>query len=277
VLGLAAAVLLLLVAGGVLVHRHLARYETTDNAFIEGEIVRISPRVAGHVGRVAVDDNQRAREGQLLVELDARPFEAALAEARGRLASIEAEAARAAADAKRAEELFGRQLIARAALDEAVARARSTAAQVEAARAEVARAELDLSYTRIAAPEAGRVTRKTVEPGMFVQVGQPLLAIVTDRIWVVANFKETQLDDIRAGQPVDVRVDAYPGVVLRAHVDSIQSGSGARFSLLPPENATGNYVKVVQRVPVKIVFDAAPDPSLSLGPGMSVVPKVRVR
>jgi len=104
-----------------------------------------------------------------------------------------------------------------------------------------------------------------------------LMTIVPNEFWVVANFKETQLSRVRPGQPVDIKVDAYPGMVLRGHVDSIQAGTGARFSLLPPENATGNYVKVVQRVPVKIVFDELPRAPDRLGPGMSVVPTVRVR
>ena len=124
---------------------------------------------------------------------------------------------------------------------------------------------------------AGRITRKSVEPGAYVQVGQTLFSIVPDQVWVVANFKETQLRHMRAGQPVTVSVDAYPDKKFKGHVDSIQSGTGARFTLLPPENATGNYVKVVQRVPVKIVIDEQADPAYVLGPGMSVVPEVKVR
>jgi membrane fusion protein, multidrug efflux system len=108
-------------------------------------------------------------------------------------------------------------------------------------------------------------------------VGETLFSIVPDQVWVVANFKETQLRLMRPGQPATIRVDAYPDVVFRGHVDSIQAGTGAAFSLLPPENATGNYVKVVQRVPVKIVLDGPPDPAHVLGPGMSVIPKVTVR
>jgi len=131
------------------------------------------------------------------------------------------------------------------------------AGQVDQLTAAVRQAELDLSYTKLNAPEAGRVTRKSVEPGAYVQVGQTLFSIVPDRVWVVANFKETQLRHMRPGQPATVTVDAYPDRVFTGHVDSIQAGSGARFSLLPPENATGNYVKVVQRVPVKIVIDGA--------------------
>jgi membrane fusion protein, multidrug efflux system len=272
-----AAVLLALLAGGGVYYHYATGFESTNDAFIDGEIVRISPRVSGHVERVAVTDNQLVESGQTLVELDRRPFAVALEQARARATAADAEARRGEADAARARELYARQLIARAALDEATARARTTAAQLDAARADVRRAELDLGYTVIGVPQAGRVTRKSVEEGMFVQVGQPLLTIVTGDLWVVANFKETQLRNLRPGEPVEIRVDAFPGRVFRGRVDSTQRGTGARFSLLPPENATGNYVKVVQRVPVKIVFDEPPDPQYPLGPGMSVVPRVAIR
>ena len=150
-------------------------------------------------------------------------------------------------------------------------------AGLEGAKAQVAQARLDLSYTRIVATESGRIAHKNVSPGSYVQVGQNLMALVPLKVWVTANFKETQLDMMRVGQPVEIRVDAYPDRVFKGHVDSFQPGSGAAFSLLPPENATGNYVKVVQRVPVKIVFDDPPDLQRPLGPGMSVVPSVKVR
>jgi membrane fusion protein (multidrug efflux system) len=144
------------------------------------------------------------------------------------------------------------------------------------ARSDQDAADLDLSYTKLGAPCDGRVTRKAVEPGDYVQVGQSLLALVPTNVWIVANFKETQLTHMRSGQPVEIHLDAYPDKVQRGHVDSIMAGSGASFSLLPPENAVGNFVKVVQRVPVKIVFNEPLDSAMSLGPGMSVVPAVRV-
>jgi membrane fusion protein (multidrug efflux system) len=150
-------------------------------------------------------------------------------------------------------------------------------ANLEGAKAQVEQARLNLSYTKIVAPEAGRVARKNVAPGDYVQVGQNLMALVPPRVWVTANFKETQLALMHVGQPVEIEIDAYPGQIFKGHVDSFQPGSGAAFSLLPPENATGNYVKVVQRVPVKIVFDDLPDPQRPFGPGMSVVPSVKVR
>ena len=157
------------------------------------------------------------------------------------------------------------------------ARAQSAEARVRQAKAVLDLANLNLQYTTITAPSAGRVSKKSVEPGQVIQPGQPLLAIVpVEDIWITANFKETQLKYMRPGQPVSVSVDAYDRTY-RGHVDSIAAATGARFSLLPPENATGNYVKVVQRVPVKIVLDKGQDAEHLLRPGMSVVPTVYTR
>jgi membrane fusion protein (multidrug efflux system) len=423
---LAAATGLLIIAAfiGVPYYHYAVSHEWTDDAFIEGHIIQISSKVAGHVARVYVIDNQEIRQGDLLVEIDPRDYTARLvqaraalqaamarqqaaqanmalthitadagvqqassgvelteaavqtarvqvatarsrfeqaraqvetaqahaAEARAQILAAEAEAIRAEADVKRLQELARRDQISRQELDQAIATARATKAQLEAtrkkasageaqvaearagqrtaaeslrqaesqvaeaqarigealarlaaagaaphqvaaskaqvelanaeveqARATVAQAELDLASSKITAPESGRVTRKSAETGAYAHVGQALMAIVARDIWVVANFMETQLSDMRPGQSVEIAVDAYPARRFRGHVDSIQAGTGARFSLLPPENATGNFVKVVQRVPVKIVFDesAALDPPLS--PGMSVVPVVKVK
>lgn len=151
-------------------------------------------------------------------------------------------------------------------------------AQLAEALANLREAELNVEYTTIRAPIAGRVTKKTVEVGQVVQPGQPLLAIVSvDDVWVVANYKETQLTDVRTGQPATIRVDTFPDLVLRARVDSIQRGTGSRFSLLPPENASGNFVKVVQRIPVKLVLEPGQDGRQLLAPGMSAIPTIRVR
>jgi membrane fusion protein, multidrug efflux system len=145
------------------------------------------------------------------------------------------------------------------------------------AKAAVEQAKLNLSYAEVKAPVAGVVSRKTVERGQVVQPGQPLLALVPlDDVWVTANFKESQLKSIRPGQPVAIAVDAY-GRTFRGRVDSISAATGARFSLLPPENATGNYIKVVQRIPVKIVFEPGQDPEHLLRPGLSVIPTVLTR
>jgi len=157
------------------------------------------------------------------------------------------------------------------------AQAKTAGANLESLQAALDQAELELSYTKIYAPEAGRITRKAVEVGALVQVGQPLMAVVPGEVWVTANFKESQIGKIRPGQAVEIDVDAYSDRTFKGHVDSIQAGTGARFSLLPAENATGNYVKVVQRVPVKIVFDEQSDSQHLLAPGMSVVPQIRVK
>jgi membrane fusion protein, multidrug efflux system len=157
------------------------------------------------------------------------------------------------------------------------AQAETAGASMEQLQAALDQAELDLSYTKIYAPDSGRVANKAVEQGALVQANQPLLAIVPGDVWVTANFKENQIGRMQPGQPVEISVDAYPDKTFKGHIDSIQPGTGARFSLLPPENATGNYVKVVQRVPVKIVFDEPPDPKHMLAPGMSVEPEVNIR
>ena len=149
--------------------------------------------------------------------------------------------------------------------------------QVEQAQSRLNQANLNLSYTVVRAPQDGWVTRRQVDLGNYVQTGQQVLALVSPDVWVTANFKETQLDLMRPGQSVRIRVDAYPDLDLRGHVDSIQLGSGSRFSAFPAENATGNFVKIVQRVPVKIIIDSGLDPSVPLPLGISVDPKVTVR
>jgi membrane fusion protein (multidrug efflux system) len=158
------------------------------------------------------------------------------------------------------------------------AEASSAEAQLAEARAALREAELNVEYTTVTAPVTGRVTRRTVEIGQVVQPGQPLLAVVdVASVWVVANYKETQLTRVRPGQPATISVDTHPGLVLRARVDSIQSGTGSRFSLLPPENASGNFVKVVQRIPVKLVLEPGQTGQALLVPGMSVVPVIELR
>ena len=310
----------------------IAPYESTDDAFIDGYVTLVSSRVPGQVVRLLVRDNQAVRQGEVLLELDPRDYDASLAQARAELAAaraaqaqslaqlsvsearvaqaqatetaVEADAERASNDLRRYQSVESRA-VSKTAFDQISAAARSTAAQLRAARSDLAgaragvtlsragvasaaaagelaeakvrQASLNLSYTRIVAPVDGRVTARTVDTGNYVQPGQGLLALVPQHVWVTANFKETQLKDMRPGQPADLRLDAYPDRALKGHVDSLQAGTGARFSLLPPENAVGNYVKVVQRVPVKIVFDGALPADLDIAPGMSVVPTVKVR
>jgi membrane fusion protein, multidrug efflux system len=226
-------------------------------------------------------------------------------QARAQVGVAEANATNALAQLKRSESLIAKLAVSQQALDDATAAARRTAAALVAAQrglesaeaqfavtrsqidtaeatlrsaaAQAEQARLDLSYTEVVASEAGTIARKNVSPGDYVQIGQNLIALVPFRVWITANFKESQLSLMRVGQPVEITIDAYPDKTFRGHVDSFQRGSGPAFSLLPPENATGNYVKVVQRVPVKIVFDEPLDQGRPLGPGMSVVPSVKVR
>ena len=194
-------------------------------------------------------------------------------------AGTEQQAQQAASDLRQKEAAYASAQADEAAAEKQVVvlqtQKQGAQAQLEQARAALTQAETNLSRTEITAPEVGRATKISAAVGGLAQPGQALMMFVPTHVWITANFKETQLDRMRPGQPVDISVDAYPGRSFRGHVDSIQAGSGAAFSLLPPENATGNFVKVVQRIPVKIVFDG--DPGVHLGPGMSVVPTVKVR
>jgi membrane fusion protein (multidrug efflux system) len=284
----------------------VARLLVNDNQDVKkGELlVEIDPRdyetklAQTRANLAAAHSRLEQAKAQLAVD------QAKSAEERANVVATEAESTRAQADLKRYQAVESRA-VSQSQIDLAAAQARSTAAQVDVARgkeqaaeaqaafskasietalADVAQnealmrqAELDLSYAQLVAPEDGRVTHRAVEAGNYVQVGQALFAIVRPDVWITANFKETQLAHMKPGQPVSVKVDAFPQKKFKAHVDSIQAGTGAQFSLLPPENAAGNYVKVVQRVPVKIVFDEIPDPTIVLPLGASVVPEVKVR
>jgi membrane fusion protein (multidrug efflux system) len=228
--------------------------------------------------RVAEAQLAAARQRVSAQQAAVKQAQAAVAATESSLHQAESAVTARLAGLRRAEAMLDSAKSAPKQVEQSHSQTNVAKAEAARARAEVRQAELNIGYTKIIAPVAGRVTRKSVEPGAYVQVGQPLLALVEPNVWVVANFKETQLTKMRQNQAVSVAVDVYPGVRFAAHVDSIQRGSGAYFSLLPPENATGNFVKVVQRVPVKIMFD---DPrqveQYSLGPGMSVVPTVDLR
>ena len=298
-------VLLIAAVVGSIYYRESTFWESTDDAYIEGHPVYVGARVSGNILRVYVTDNQPVREGDLLVEIDPCDYAIGVAKAEAAVQVAQADEQQASADIEvakadlareqqdlhRYEQLAKEDAVAVQVLDHSRASTRAAEAglnvsekRLTAARAQTVQlkaaaeqARLQLSYTKVHAPKAGHVTKKQIEEGSYVAVGQALLAIVTDALYVTANFKETQLTHIIPGQPVAIRVDAYPGVVFNAHVDSIQKGTGGAFSLFPPENATGNFVKVVQRVPVKIAFDGPPDPNCRLGIGMSVRPKVRIR
>ncbi len=375
---------LAIIATGVLLYYHYAAWESTDDAQIDGYIYPVSSRVTGYVTRVTVDDNQFVKAGTVLVRLDPKDYEVALATANAALANDQASAAalktnvpltsvntsselsrtgadvenfqaglvaaqhefdaaqatlqqaeandlKAQDDVNRYKPLAAKDEIPQfqytqavdsqhataaavqaakasaAAAEQAVTQARTKVTQAQAqfryaqtrpqqisvqrSRAEAAEAEtqrataayeqaqLNLQYTTIVAPIDGVVGQRSVQPGQNVTPGQQLMTIVpldSQNIWVTADFKETQLKYMRPGQHVEISVDTY-GRTYDGHIDSIAGATGARYSLLPPENATGNYVKVVQRIPVKIFFDKGQDPEHLLRLGMSVEPDVKVQ
>lgn len=284
----------------------VARVLVNDNQYVSAGEVLVQIEPSDYEARLQQERANLASAQSRLAQASAQLTvgQAKAEQERANVLAAQAEATRAETDSKRYEAI-GTSGVSQSQIDLAATQAHSTAANLTAARnkelaaeaqvsldqasiqtaaaevkrsdAAVQQAELNLSYTQVKARESGYVTRRTVEVGSYAQPGQALLAIVQREVWVVANFKETQLTHMRPGQPVRVRLDAYPHLNLTGHVDSVQSGSGARFSLFPPENATGNYVKVVQRVPVKIVLDNLFSANVVLGPGMSVEPKVRLR
>jgi membrane fusion protein, multidrug efflux system len=318
------------IIAGIAWYLHARHYESTDDAFIDGRPVLVSPEVGGSIISVNVTDNQIVKKGDLLATIDTRNYKAALDQANGLMAQNEATAKnidaqiaaqratieqasqqvteaqaalkfstdennryqdlvqKGAGTVQRAQQassdLTGKQaaldaataarLVAERQIDVLDAQKIGAAAQLEQAKAQRDRAVADLQRTELHATADGRVTKLTAAVGALAAPGQSIMVVVPLDIWVTANFKESQLADMRIGQPVDIEIDAL-GKTFPGHVDSVQAGSGTAFSLLPAENATGNYVKVVQRVPVKITFDQRPD--VELGPGMSVVPTVTVR
>jgi membrane fusion protein (multidrug efflux system) len=371
-------VVLVVLVGGLFLWRYFSSYESTDDAQADVHLYPVSARISGHVIKVNVDDNQWVEQGTVLVEIDPKDYEVAVAQARANLASAEATAqslnitvpitsvstssqltsassdienasagiaaaekqltaahaqleqaqandVRAQDDLRRYKLLVDKREVAEQIYDQALATARSSTAAVAAASANEAaaqqfvqqarsrlqqavanhasaetgpqqvsstkarvraaiadveqrralldQAELNLQYTRVIAPVTGEVN-KTVVVGLNVQPGQQLLTVVPlDQVWVTANFKETQLKYMRVGQKARIHVDSN-GRILHGQVDSIAGATGPLFSLLPPENATGNYVKIVQRLPVKIVLDPGENRDRQLRPGMNVVPDV---
>src|SRR5271155_793555 len=374
-------VVVVVLVGGVFLWRYLSSYESTDDAQADVHLYPVSARISGYVVKVNVDDNQWVEKGALLVEIDPKDYEVAVAQAQGNLSNAEATAqslnitvpitsvnsssqlrstesdidntkagviaaerqlsaahdqleeaeandVKVQDDLHRYKLLVDKREVAEQVYDQAVAAARSSTAAVSAARANEAaaqqfvqqarsrvvqadanhqyaetgpqqvsssrararaaiadveqkralleQAQLNLGYTKIVAPVSGEVN-KTVVVGLNVQAGQQLLTVVPlDEVWVTANFKETQLRHMRVGQKAELHIDAT-GRTLKGHVDSIGGATGPLFSLLPPENAPGNYVKIVQRIPVKIVLEPGENRDRALRPGMNVVPDVYLR
>ncbi|MEP9370736.1 HlyD family secretion protein [Mesorhizobium sp. KR1-2] len=287
--------------------------DVTDNQFVNAgdPLIHIDPRQYENDRELAegalVTAKAQHQGQQLGAEIARKNFPALLDQAKAQLASADAALAKAQADFNRqaslSKQATSQQEVdaAKAALKQAQAQVALSNAQViqnspvtqrigetdaqvgqlqgqvEQAQARLDQANLNLSWTVVNAPQSGWVTKRNVEKGNFVAAGQQIMSIVTPDVWITANFKESQLADMRPGQKVQISVDAYPLLDLRGHVDSIQLGSGSKFTAFPPENATGNFVKVVQRVPVKIVIDSGLDPKVPLPLGISVIPTVTVR
>ncbi len=286
---------------------------STDNAQVDGHIVPILPKVGGFVVEVRAEENRTVKAGDTLVVLDDRDFRARLAQTEADLAALlatvssrtrvgQAEAAvaqaqgnalKARSDLARIEPLANQSVVSAQQLDGV--RAASTAADAQLAAAQAAlvgadarvasaraardQAALQLSYTRVTAPSNGVVSKKSVELGQLVQAGQPLMTVVPlEDIWVTANLKETETADVTPGDAASITVDAYKGQSFCGHVESLAPATGAKFSLLPPDNATGNFTKVVQRIPVRIRLDCSKqDAAHPLRPGMSVVATIKTK
>jgi membrane fusion protein, multidrug efflux system len=304
-------IIILVILSGILYYYYeTTHYVTTDDAHISGHPVYISPHISGYVKKVHVKDNENVKKGQLLIEIDERPFVLQLKQKKAELevsrAKLDAANAMykitidaqntAAVDMHRNQILMAGTMTGSAVSQEkfehtislyeaAVSEVKSAKANIKLAQSNVneaivnvQQAELTLSYAKIFAPENGYVTKKYINNGSYITQGKPLMVLVSNNKWIKANFKETQLTHMRIGQSVDLLIDSYPNITFKGKVESIQAGTGSIFSLLPPENATGNYVKVVQRVPVKIVFDSLPKQSeYFLALGMSVVPTVKIK
>lgn len=289
-----------------------SHYQSTDDAYVESHMVQIAPRVSGQIEKIFITDNQRIKEGDIVAIIDDKDykikFEQADAQyqrallnqnvAKANLSAVNSEIALAQKDLERYKNLYESGAVSKQIFDRAQTKYDSikakqtdaenmifskTANKVADADLKVLKAlkdqaELNLSYTKILAPRDGVVTNKNVEKGAYVQVGQPLFAIVPDEVWIVANFKENQVGQMKPGQLVDIKVDTYPNKIFKGKIDSIQRASGAKASLFPPENAVGSFVKIVQRIPVKIVFTEKINPEqYTIVSGMSVIPKVRVK
>ncbi|HEY3891601.1 MAG TPA: HlyD family secretion protein [Bradyrhizobium sp.] len=287
--------------------------DVTDNQFVKKDqlLIHIDPRQYINdrdqaEGALATAKSQYAGQ-QLGAEIARKNFPAQLEQAQAQLATAKANLAKAQADYDRQKSLpkpaTSQQDVdaATAALKQAQAQVMLADAQVtenspvaqrigetdaqvgqlkgqvEQAQARLDQANLNLSWTLVKAPQDGWITKRNVEAGNYITAGQQTFSIVAPEVWITANFKESQLADMRRGQQVKIKIDAYPSLDLRGHVDSIQLGSGSKFTAFPPENATGNFVKVVQRVPVKIVIDSGLDPNIPLPLGISAEPSVTVR
>ena len=251
---------------------HSRHFISTDNAYVSAHVVEIASQVTGPATRVFVSNNQRVEQGAPLFDIDPEAFRLAVNKAEADMHQRQAELRNARTNEQRVRTLVKEQFLSAQAGDDATMAVATAEAAYAAARADLAQAQLDLAHTHVTAPVSGTVASLSLRPGTVVQASNPLFAVIaSDQYWVDANFKETDLEHIRPGDTAEIRVDSYPDHVFRGRVDSLSGGAGTAFSLLPAQNATGNWVKVTQRVPVKvIVLDPDPEHPLRIGTSAEV-------
>lgn len=305
------AVIIAIITGSIY-YINSMNYQTTDDAYVESDLIQIAPRVSGQIKEIYIKDNQKIKEGDLIAKIDDADYKIKLAQAqamyekalfsqkvaKAKLDAINTEIKLAKKDLDRYTNLYKAGAVSQQTLDNAKIKYDNTKAKLLSAeesilsntdnkvadaelrvlKAQRDQAALNLEYTNIIAPNSGTVTNKNVEKGKYVQTGQPIFMLVTDNIWIEANFKESQVGLMKIGQEVEIKVDAYPKKKFKGKIESIQMASGAKASLFPPENAVGSFVKIVQRIPVKIVFNEEINKDeYNIIAGMSVEPKVRVK
>ncbi len=273
IISIAGTIVVLLV--GYLTYEHFA-YVTTDNAQIFGHSLMMAPKVSGYITEVNVVEGQRVAKGDVLVQIDQRDYENNLKQAKGELASIEARRRDAEKNYRRLVDLLSKGAVSQQQFDTSSAQFNDIRAKYDAIASQVAQAELNLSNTKIVAPVNGFIAKKSVEVGQLAAPGVPLIGFVdAGERWIIANFKETEIEGIKLDAKVEIEVDAISGVKFEGKVESISSATGATFTLLPPDNATGNFTKVVQRIPVKIKFvNLTPEDIIKLRTGLSAFIKV---
>ncbi len=302
-------IILALLAFGYLMYER--QFQSTDDAYVEADIIQITPKVSGHILESYIEDNKEVKKGDIVAKIDDELYKEKYKQAKANydkallnqknakanLKAADSEINLARLDLQRYKALYSQGAVSKQVLDKAQANydnvnARQTKARedifsdgknvadadLKSLEAIMNQARLNLEYTNVIAPNTGVVTNRRIQKGSYVSIGSPLFAIVPDEVWIVANFKENQVGNMRPGQKVTIKVDAYKNKTFKGHVDSIQRASGAKSSLFPPENAVGSFVKIVQRIPVKIVFDEPIDKTkYNIVSGMSVVPKVKVK
>jgi membrane fusion protein, multidrug efflux system len=252
-------------------------FVATDDAYVNANVVQIAPQVTGQVLELDVQNNQKVSAGQILFRLDPQPFILALKQAQAQLAIDQANLVNAKITAKRIFSLAAEGVVSAQARDDALAKLNSAEAQVTLDKAAIQTAQLNLSYTTVVAPADGWVSNMTLRPQDTVDANQPQFALIANnQFWVDANFKETDLARIKVGASAKIKVDMYPNYTFDGEVESISGGSGNAFALLPPQNATGNWVKVTQRVPVKVII-LHPDPAYPLRIGTSALVTIPTR